>query len=48
MLYLILSNVHIHDIEYPQGISSPIFVVEDFPGLFLQLSILLIKDSRSA
>lgn len=31
-------------IEYAQGIYSPTFVVKDFPGLFLQLSISLIKD----
>ena len=27
------------DIEYPQGICSPIFVVEDFYGLFAHPSI---------
>ena len=27
------------DIEYPQGICFPIFVVEDFSELFLQLFI---------
>ena len=29
------SNVHIVDIEYPQEICSPIFVVNDFSGLIL-------------
>ena len=47
-LFSILPNAHIVDIEYPQGICSPIFVVQVFAGLFLQLSIFLIKDSISA
>ena len=33
-LFPIPSNVHIVDIKYPHGICSPIFVVDDFPGLF--------------
>ena len=33
--------------EYAQRICLPIFVVEDFSGLFLQLYISFIKDSRS-
>ena len=41
-------NVHIIDIEYPQGICLPIFVMDDFSKLFLHPSILLIKDSKSA
>ena len=32
-------------IEYPQGICSPIFVVEEFAGLFSVPSVFLIKDS---
>ena len=42
-----LSDAHIVDIEYPPGKCSPSFAVEDFSGLFLQLFIFLIKDSRS-
>ena len=38
-VFFILSNAHIVDIEYPQGICSPIYVAEDFSGLDLQLSI---------
>ena len=43
-LFSILSKPHIIDIEYPQGICSPIFVVEEFSGLFAYPSIFLIKD----
>ena len=42
------SNPQIADIEYPQGICSPIFFVEEFSGLFAHLSIFLINDSMSA
>ena len=44
----LLCDLQIADIEYPQGICSPIFVVEDFSGLFSHPSIFLIKHSRSA
>ena len=47
-LFSILSNAHIVDIEYPETICSPIFVVEDFSGFFAHPSILLIKDPKSA
>ena len=33
-LFPMSSNIHIVDIEYPQGICSPIFVVDHFLGLF--------------
>ena len=36
------------DIEYPQGICSPIYVVEKFSGLFAHPSTFLIKDSITA
>ena len=42
-LFSILSNTHMVEIGYPSGIFSPIFVAEDFSGLFF-----LIKDPRSA
>ena len=42
------SNDQIVDIEYPQGIFSPISVVEDYSGLFAHSSIILIKDSMLA
>ena len=42
------SNVHIIDIENPQGICSPTFAVDDFYEIFLHLSTFLIKDLRSA
>ena len=42
------SNVHIVDIENPQGICSATFVVDDFYEIFLHLSTFLIKDLRSA
>ena len=41
-------NDDIVDIEEPNGIWSPTFVVNDFSGLFLHLRICSIKDSRSA
>ena len=43
--FYIPSNAHIIDIDYPQGICSAIFVVDDFAGLFLYPSTFLIKDS---
>ena len=46
-LFSIWSNPQIFDIEYPQGICSPIFVAEDFSGLFTHQSILQIKGSMS-
>ena len=36
------------DMEYPQGIFSPILVVEDFSGLLAHPSIFLIKNSMSS
>ena len=48
MLTFILSNTHIVDVKYPQGINAPIFVIKDFRGLFAHPSIFLIKDSGSA
>ena len=42
--FSILSNVHIVDIEYPEGICSPSFAVDDVSGLFLHPSTFLIKD----
>ena len=47
-LSFIWSNPQIVAIEYPQGICSPIFAVEDFSGFFAHPYIFLIKDSRSA
>ena len=44
---LLQSNAPIVDIEYPQGICSPIFDLEEFSGLFAHSSIFLIKDSIS-
>ena len=44
-LFSVLSKARIVDIEYPQGMCSRIFVVEEFSGLFEYLSIFLIKDS---
>ena len=35
------------DFEYPKGICSPHFDVEEFSGLFAHSSIFLIKDSLS-
>ena len=48
MLIYYISNVHMVYIEYPQGICSPIFIIEDFSELFAHPSIFLIKDPRSA
>ena len=47
-LFSILSKAQVVDIKYPQGICSPIFVVEECSGLFAHPSIFLIKDLRSA
>ena len=47
-LFSILPNAHLFDIEYSQGILLPIFDVEDSSGLFVQLSIFLIKNLMSA
>ena len=47
-LFSILSKAHIVDIEYPQGICSTNFVVEDFYGLFAHPSIILTKGSMLA
>ena len=41
MLVTILSKAYIVDIEYPQGICSPIFVVEEFSGLVTPPSVLV-------
>ena len=38
-LFSILSNAHIVEIEYQEGKCSSIFVVKDFSGLYLQLSV---------
>ena len=42
------SNEYPVDIEFPQGICSPNFVVEEFSGLFAHPSIFLFKDSMPA
>ena len=41
-------NDDIVDIEKPDGICLPTFVVDEFSGLFLHPSIFSIKHSRSA
>ena len=41
-------NDNIVDIEKPDGICLPTFVVNEFSGLFLHSSIFSIKHSRSA
>ena len=41
-------NDNIVDIEKPDGICLPTFVVNEFSGLFLHPSIFSIKHSRSA
>ena len=48
MLIFLPSNDHMIDTEFPQGMCSATFVVDDFSKLFLQLYILLIKISGSA
>ena len=48
MLVYYVIKPQIVEIEYPQRICSPFFVVEDFSGLFAHKSIFLIKDSVSA
>ena len=47
-LISMLLNHDIIDIEKPDGICSPTFVVDEFSGLFLHPSIFSIKHSRSA
>ena len=42
-LFSILSKAHKVGIEHPQGICSPIFVVEEFSGLFAHPSVFLVK-----
>ena len=39
-LFTVLSNACMVDIEYLQEICSPIFVVEDYSGMFARLSII--------
>ena len=41
-------NDNIVDIEKPDGICLPTFVVNEFSGLFLHSAIFSIKHSRSA
>ena len=41
-------NDDIADIEKPDGICLLTFVVNNFSGLFLHMSIFSMKDSRSA
>ena len=43
-----LLNDNIVDIAKPDGIFSLSFVVDEFSGLFLHLSVFSIKHSRSA
>ena len=43
-----LLNDDIEDIGKPDGICSPTFVLNEFSGLFLHLSIFSIKHARSA
>ena len=43
-----LLNHDIVDIEKPDRICSPTFVVDEFSGLFLHPSVFSIKHSRSA
>ena len=40
-------NIDIVDIKKPEWECSLIFVVDDFSGLVLHSSIVIIKDSRS-
>ena len=47
-LFSMLLNDDIIDIENPDGIRSPIFVVDEFSGLYLHSLIFSIKHSRSA
>ena len=47
-LFFIWSNPQIVDIEHPQVICSPVFIVEDVCGLFAHPSILLTNHSSSA
>ena len=43
-----LLNDDIVDIEKPDGICSPVFIVNEFSGLDFYLSIISIKYSKSA
>ena len=43
-----LLNDDIVDIEKPDGISSPPFILDKFPGLLLRPSFFSVKLSRSA
>ena len=47
-LLSMLLNDNIVDIAKPDGICSLSFVVDEFSGLFLHLSVFSIKHSRSA
>ena len=48
MLFYMLLNEDIVDIEKPDGICSLTFVVDEFSGLYLHPSIFSIIHSRSA
>ena len=48
MLFSMSLNDNIVDVEAPDEILSPAFVLDDFSGLFLHPSIFSIKDSRYA
>ena len=41
---MLIFKTIILDIEYPQGICSPIFVADDFSGLFLHSSFFKSKS----
>ena len=47
-LISMLLNDDMLDIEKPNGICSPTFVVDELSGLFLHPSIFSIKHSKSA
>ena len=38
MLVFVPSNAYVVDLEYRQGMYSPIFIIDDFAGLFLHPS----------
>ena len=46
-LFSMWSNAQIVDREYPQGICSPISVVEKFSALFAYPSMILVKNPMS-
>ena len=48
LIFSVVLNNDIVDIEKPGGICSLTFVVDEFSRLFLHLSIFFIKHSRSA